>query len=133
MSVITIRPASLPTLFDYQTAIVAMLDAKAQERRYDGAVSISTYVGSTNRSGPPRPWPLSRGAMLYGPTPTPRWKRSNLGSGPNSRQLRSSFPNCLRWPGRLRGRSFALIVAQCLGAAHCIFVWLLRAPLGQFR
>ncbi len=48
MSVITIRPASLPTLFDYQTAIVAMLDAKAQERRYDGAVSISTYVGSTN-------------------------------------------------------------------------------------
>lgn len=25
-----------------------MLDAKAQERRYDGAVSISTYVNSTN-------------------------------------------------------------------------------------
>lgn len=38
----------LPTVDDYKLAIVWMLDAKAQERRYDSAVSISTYVGSTN-------------------------------------------------------------------------------------
>lgn len=38
----------LPTVDDYKLAIVSMLDAKAQERRYDSAVSISTYVGSTN-------------------------------------------------------------------------------------
>lgn len=37
-----------PSIDDYKLAIVAMLDSKAQERRYDGAVSISTYVGSTN-------------------------------------------------------------------------------------
>lgn len=48
MSVITIRPAPMPTIKDYQAAIVAMLDAKARERRYDSAVTISTYVGSTN-------------------------------------------------------------------------------------
>lgn len=48
MSVITIRPAPMPTIEDYQAAIVAMLDAKARERRYDSAVTISTYVGSTN-------------------------------------------------------------------------------------
>ncbi len=48
MSIITIRPAPPPTVADYQAAIVAMLDAKAQERRYDNATSISTYVASTN-------------------------------------------------------------------------------------
>lgn len=32
---------------DYKLAIVAYLDAKARERRYDNAVSIATYVGST--------------------------------------------------------------------------------------
>lgn len=37
-----------PTVDDYKGAIVAMLDGKAQERRYDTAVSIATYVGSTN-------------------------------------------------------------------------------------
>jgi len=37
-----------PTVADYQVAIVSMMDAKAQERRYDSAVSISTYVNSTN-------------------------------------------------------------------------------------
>lgn len=40
--------AVAPTADDYKLAIVAMLDAKAQERRYDNAISISTYVGSTN-------------------------------------------------------------------------------------
>lgn len=35
-------------LDDYKLAIVAHLDTKAQERRYDNAVSIATYVGSTN-------------------------------------------------------------------------------------
>jgi hypothetical protein len=35
---------------DYKAAIVAMLDAKAQDRRYDNALSLSTYVSSTNAS-----------------------------------------------------------------------------------
>lgn len=48
MTVITIRPAPLPTLVDYKVAIERLLDAKAQERRYDSAVSIATYAGSTN-------------------------------------------------------------------------------------
>ncbi|MCA0275881.1 MAG: hypothetical protein LCH86_07755 [Proteobacteria bacterium] len=38
----------VPTVDDYKMAIVSMLDGKAQERRYDSAVSISTYTGSTN-------------------------------------------------------------------------------------
>jgi hypothetical protein len=50
MSVITIRPAPLPDLADYKAAIERLLDAKAQYRRYDSAVSIATYVGSTNAS-----------------------------------------------------------------------------------
>lgn len=37
-----------PSIEDYKVAIVAHLDATAQERRYDSAVSIATYVGSTN-------------------------------------------------------------------------------------
>lgn len=40
----------LPTVDDYKTAIVAMLDGTALERRYDTALSIATYVGSTNPS-----------------------------------------------------------------------------------
>jgi hypothetical protein len=40
--------AALATEVDYKAAIVAMMDAKAKERRYDSALSISTYVGSTN-------------------------------------------------------------------------------------
>lgn len=39
---------SAPTVDDYKAAIVTLLDAKAQERRYDSAVSISTYISSTN-------------------------------------------------------------------------------------
>lgn len=38
----------MPTLDEYKGAIEALLDAKAQERRYDSAVSIATYLGSTN-------------------------------------------------------------------------------------
>ena len=49
MSVITFRPAPLPGLEEYKAAIIAMLDAAAQQRRYDDAVSISTYVSSTNQ------------------------------------------------------------------------------------
>lgn len=41
-------PLPTPTLEDYKAAIVAVLDAKAQERRYDNAVSIATYTDSTN-------------------------------------------------------------------------------------
>ncbi|CAN7625337.1 hypothetical protein [Aminobacter sp. LjRoot7] len=48
MNVITIHPAPLPTLADYKAAIERLLDARAQDRRYDSAVSITTYVGSTN-------------------------------------------------------------------------------------
>jgi len=48
MTVITVRPAPLPSLDDYKAAIERLLDARAQERRYDSAVSIATYVGSTN-------------------------------------------------------------------------------------
>lgn len=38
----------LPGVDDYKLAVVAHLDAKAQERRYDNAVSIATYTASTN-------------------------------------------------------------------------------------
>ena len=41
-------PPAVPTLGDYTTAIAGMLDSKARERRYDSAVSIATYVGSSN-------------------------------------------------------------------------------------
>ncbi|MBB3288149.1 MULTISPECIES: hypothetical protein [unclassified Rhizobium] len=41
-------PPPIPTLADYTAAITRMLDAKAQERRYDNAVSIATYAGSSN-------------------------------------------------------------------------------------
>jgi len=42
-------PAVSPvTVDDYKSAIVVVLDTAAQERRYDNAVSISTYVSSTN-------------------------------------------------------------------------------------
>lgn len=37
-----------PGVDAYKTAVVALLDAKAQERRYDNAVSIATYVGTAN-------------------------------------------------------------------------------------
>lgn len=40
--------ANVSTLIDYTASIAAMLDAKAKERRYDNAVSIATYVGSSN-------------------------------------------------------------------------------------
>jgi hypothetical protein len=41
-------PSAPPAIADYTAAIVALLDAKAHERRYDGAVSLATYIGSTN-------------------------------------------------------------------------------------
>ena len=41
-------PPPVPTLVDYTATITRMLDAKAQERRYDNAVSIATYAGSSN-------------------------------------------------------------------------------------
>lgn len=40
--------AAAPTVDEYKIAIVSMLDGKAKERRYDNAVSISTYINSTN-------------------------------------------------------------------------------------
>lgn len=36
-----------PGVDDYKNAIVHLLDTTAQARRYDGAVSLATYVGST--------------------------------------------------------------------------------------
>lgn len=38
---------ALPTVDQYTAAIQAMLDAKAQERNYDGILSACTYVTST--------------------------------------------------------------------------------------
>ncbi|MDJ1632237.1 hypothetical protein [Rhizobium rhizogenes] len=38
----------VPALSDYVSSIAAMMDAKAKERRYDNALSIATYLGSTN-------------------------------------------------------------------------------------
>jgi hypothetical protein len=38
----------LPTEADYVSAIQAMLDTKAQERRYYDILSASTYIASTN-------------------------------------------------------------------------------------
>lgn len=40
--------AKQPAQEDYKRAIVAMLDEKAQERRYDSALSLSTYATSSN-------------------------------------------------------------------------------------
>ncbi len=37
-----------PGIDDYRFAIVELLDARARERRDGNAVSIATYVGSTN-------------------------------------------------------------------------------------
>ena len=48
MSVITVREAPPPTLPDYQAAIAAYLDEAAQSRQYDGAISLASYLGSTN-------------------------------------------------------------------------------------
>ncbi|HVJ40151.1 MAG TPA: hypothetical protein VM639_01590 [Dongiaceae bacterium] len=39
-------PLPPPTERDYLAAVQAMLDAKAQERAYDGIVSACTYAGS---------------------------------------------------------------------------------------
>lgn len=39
-------PPPRPTERDYLAAVQAMLDAKAQERAYDGIVSACSYVGS---------------------------------------------------------------------------------------
>jgi len=36
-----------PTVDDYRAAIQNMLDAAAQERRYDSGTTVSTYVNST--------------------------------------------------------------------------------------
>jgi hypothetical protein len=38
----------VPGLSDYTGSIAAMMDAKAIDRRYDSALSLSTYLGSTN-------------------------------------------------------------------------------------
>ncbi|MGV1867574.1 MULTISPECIES: hypothetical protein [unclassified Rhizobium] len=37
-----------PTVNDFTSAISSMLDGEAHAKSYDGALSISTYVGSTN-------------------------------------------------------------------------------------
>ena len=39
---------NVPMLADYTGAIAGILDGRARERRYDNALSIATYVGSTN-------------------------------------------------------------------------------------
>jgi hypothetical protein len=38
----------VPALSDYVSSIAAMMDAKAIDRRYDSALSLATYIGSTN-------------------------------------------------------------------------------------
>lgn len=45
MSIIKIVPKA-PSIDDYRRAIQACLDAKAQERGYDGGHTIATYTGS---------------------------------------------------------------------------------------
>ena len=41
-------PELVPVLSDYTSAIAAMMDAKAVDRRYESALSLATYLGSTN-------------------------------------------------------------------------------------
>ena len=38
----------LPTVADYTAAVQAMLDRKAQERGYDGILSLASYAASSN-------------------------------------------------------------------------------------
>lgn len=59
MSVITIRPAPQPAVDDYKKAIEILLDNVARTRRYDSALSIATYVGSTNAQ-----WALEAGTFV---------------------------------------------------------------------
>ncbi|AMS43185.1 hypothetical protein SLT36_20365 [Aminobacter sp. BA135] len=59
MSVITIRPAPPPAIDDYRKAIETLLDGEARTRSYDSAISIATYMGSTNAQ-----WALEAGAFV---------------------------------------------------------------------
>jgi len=52
-------PEPAPSIDDYKNAIVSVLDLKAQERHYDNAVSIATYLGSTNP-----PWAAEAAAFV---------------------------------------------------------------------
>lgn len=47
-NVLVSQAMPLPTVDDYVVAIQSMLDTKAQERRYFGMESASTYAASTN-------------------------------------------------------------------------------------
>jgi hypothetical protein len=38
----------VPGLTDYTGSVAAMMDAKAIDRRYESALSLATYLGSTN-------------------------------------------------------------------------------------
>lgn len=48
-----------PSVDDYKRAIEQLLNEKAQERRYDSAVSIATYITSTNPQ-----WAAEAGAFV---------------------------------------------------------------------
>lgn len=47
VEILPLAPPSLPRVPDYVTAVQAMLDEKARERRYDNILSACTYATST--------------------------------------------------------------------------------------
>jgi hypothetical protein len=42
------KPAAMPTVEEYTQAVQGLLDAKAQEHRYDDIVSACSYAGAPN-------------------------------------------------------------------------------------
>lgn len=88
-----------PGIDDYRFAIVELLDARARERRDGNAVSIATYVGSTNPQ-----WVAV--AAAYVPWRDAVWAYAYaeldkvMAASTRFRRSRRSLPSCRRSSGR---------------------------------